>query len=119
MEKNQEQQTIETDSVLVAVGRTPNITGIEDLPVKFEGKFVNVNQSMETSIPGIYAIGDLAGGYQLAHAASAEGIRAVQHILGQVVSRESIIPRCVYSFPEIASAGLTETEAKKQGTRLK
>ncbi|MFD1449084.1 dihydrolipoyl dehydrogenase [Oceanobacillus profundus] len=119
MEKNQKQQIIETDSVLVAVGRTPNVTGIEDLPVTFEGKFVNVNQSMETSIPGIYAIGDLVGGYQLAHAASEEGIRAVKHILGHEIHGESLIPRCVYSFPEIASVGLTEAEAKKAGYKVK
>lgn len=119
MEKNQEQQTIETDSVLVAVGRTPNVTGIEELPVTFDGKFVKVNQSMETSISGIYAIGDLVGGHQLAHAASEEGIRAVKQIVGQEVHGESLIPRCVYSFPEIASVGLTEAEAKKAGYTVK
>ncbi|PAE30443.1 dihydrolipoyl dehydrogenase [Oceanobacillus profundus] len=119
MEKNSKKQMIETDNVLVAVGREPNVTGIEDLPIAFEGKFVDINQSMETSISGIYAIGDLVGGYQLAHAASEEGIRAVKHIVGQEVHGEAIIPRCVYSFPEIASVGLTETEAKKAGYQVK
>ena len=119
MEKKSKKQMIETDNVLVAVGREPNVTGIEDLPIAFEGKFVDVNQSMETSISGIYAIGDLVGGYQLAHAASEEGIRAVKHIVGQEVHGEAIIPRCVYSFPEIASVGLTETEAKKAGYQVK
>lgn len=119
MEKNSKKQMIETDNVLVAVGREPNVTGIEDLPIAFEGKFVDINQSMETSISGIYAIGDLVGGYQLAHAASEEGIRAVKHIVGKEVHGEAIIPRCVYSFPEIASVGLTETEAKKAGYQVK
>lgn len=119
MEKNSKKQMIETDNVLVAVGREPNVTGIEDLPIAFEGKFVDINQYMETSISGIYAIGDLVGGYQLAHAASEEGIRAVKHIVGQEVHGEAIIPRCVYSFPEIASVGLTETEAKKAGYQVK
>jgi len=119
MEKNQKQQIIETDSVLVAVGRIPNVTGIEELPVTFEGKFVKVNQFMETSIPGIYAIGDLIGGYQLAHAASEEGVRAVKHIVEQEIYGEALMPRCVYSFPEIASVGLTETEAKKAGYKVK
>lgn len=119
IEKNEQQQKIEMDCVLIATGRTPNVTGIEQLPVDFEGRFVKVNQSMETSISGIYAIGDLIGGYQLAHAASEEGIRAVKHIKGQKVQKNSLIPRCVYTFPEIASVGLTEEEAKKDGYNVK
>ncbi|WP_342028021.1 dihydrolipoyl dehydrogenase [Lentibacillus halodurans] len=111
---------IETDSVLVAVGRTPNLTGIENLGVHFDGRFVKVDQRFETSIAGIYAVGDLIGGYQLAHAASDEGIRAVNHILGEANPQaESIIPRCVYTFPEIASVGITEVQAKEKGYNVK
>ena len=120
--------TIETDSVLVAVGRQPNLTGIEDLDVAFDGKFVKVNQNLQTSVPGIYAVGDLIGGFQLAHAASDEGIRAVTHMAGKDGKgskaaagspAESIIPRCVYTFPEIASVGMTEAQAKEKGYRVK
>ncbi|ASN04381.1 dihydrolipoyl dehydrogenase [Virgibacillus necropolis] len=107
--------TFETDAILVSVGRSPNLTGIEDLPVKMNGKFVDVNQNMKTSIPGIYAIGDLVGGFQLAHVASDEGIKAVNQIAGNPTKVNGEIPRCVYTFPEIASVGLSEDEAKKRG----
>src|SRR5690606_17791245 len=107
------------DAVLMAVGRTPNVTGIENLPVEKDGKFIKVNHHMETSIPGIYAVGDVIGGYQLAHAATAEGMIAVDHICGRENKKEPIIPRGVYTFPEIASVGMTEEEAKKAGFRIK
>ncbi|RDW20694.1 dihydrolipoyl dehydrogenase [Oceanobacillus chungangensis] len=119
MEMNNEKISLETDSILVAVGRTPNLTGIEDLPVKFDGKFVKVNKDLESSLSGIYAIGDLIGGYQLAHAASEEGIKAVKHIVGKEDKSDMLIPRCVYTFPEIASVGITEVEAKKAGYKVK
>ncbi|WP_188455039.1 dihydrolipoyl dehydrogenase [Virgibacillus oceani] len=119
MDKQGKQQTIETDSVLVSVGRTPNLTGIEKLSVQFDGKFVKVDKNMGTSAPGIYAVGDLIGGYQLAHAASDEGIRAINHIVGIATNKEAIIPRCVYTFPEIASVGLSESDAKEAGYAVK
>src|SRR5699024_2109526 len=114
--------TIKTDSVLIAVGRQPNLTGIENLDVVFDGEFVKIDRNMQTSISGIYAAGDLIGGYQLAHAASDEGIRAVTHIVGKAghgSQPESTIPRCVYTFPEIASVGMTEAQAKEKGFRVK
>ncbi|ALX49998.1 dihydrolipoyl dehydrogenase [Lentibacillus amyloliquefaciens] len=114
--------TIETDSVLVAVGRQPNLTGIDNLGVTFDGKFVKVDQNLQTSAAGIYAIGDLIGGYQFAHAASDEGIRAVTHIAGKAghgSQPESTIPRCVYTFPEVASVGMTEAQVKEKGYRVK
>ncbi|SES92226.1 dihydrolipoamide dehydrogenase [Oceanobacillus limi] len=119
MEKNGEKLTLQTDYVLVSVGRVPNHTGIEELSVTFDGKFVQVDKNMKTSIDGIYAIGDLIGGYQLAHAASEEGIQAVSHILGSPTKKELAMPRCVYTFPEIASVGMTEEEAKKAGYSVK
>ncbi|WP_206207742.1 dihydrolipoyl dehydrogenase [Virgibacillus profundi] len=102
------------DAVLVSVGRSPNLTGIEDLSIKMNGKFVTADKNMQTSAAGIYAIGDLVGGYQLAHVASDEGIKAVNHMVGNP-NVNSAIPRCVYTFPEIASVGLTEEQAKNQG----
>lgn len=119
MENEKGEISSKTDSVLIAVGRTPNFTGIEELPMKYDGKFVSVTNNMETSIPGIYAIGDFIGGYQLAHAATAEGLIAVDHIKGKNNNKSPIIPRCVYSFPEIASVGLTEEEAKNAGYKVK
>ncbi|SEP78040.1 dihydrolipoamide dehydrogenase [Virgibacillus subterraneus] len=119
MEKNGETKSIQTNSVLISVGRTPNLTGTEDLSVDFDGKFVKANRDMKTSIEGIYAVGDLIGGFQLAHAATDEGIKAVNHILGNSAKKESIIPRCVYTFPEIASVGLTEDQAKEAGYCVK
>lgn len=114
--------TIETDRVLIAVGRTPNLTGLDNLGVAFDGRFVQVDRNMQSSIAGIYAIGDLIGGFQLAHAASDEGIRTVQHIAGNSgtgAQPDAIIPRCVYTFPEIASVGMTEAQAKESGYRVK
>lgn len=111
--------SISTNCVLVAAGRKPNTTGLEELSLRYDGPFVQVDQNMQTSIPGIYAIGDLIGGYQLAHAASAEGILAVEHMKGRDNKVHPIIPRCVYSFPEVASVGMSESEAKKAGYKVK
>ena len=71
-----------------------------------------MNEHLETSQPHIYAIGDLVGGYQLAHAASAEGTHVVEHILGQEPANidQTSIPRCVYTHPEIATFGLLEED---------
>ncbi|MEW9674376.1 hypothetical protein [Ammoniphilus sp. 3BR4] len=75
---------------------------------------------METSIPGIYAVGDMNGGWQLAHTASAEGLVAAANaanIHEEIDYR--VVPRCVYTLPEIASVGLSEKEAKEQGYAVK
>ncbi|WP_040982350.1 dihydrolipoyl dehydrogenase [Oceanobacillus jeddahense] len=119
LEKNGKETSLETDSVLVSVGREPNLTGLDDLSINYQGKFVNVDKSMQTNVKGIYAIGDLIGGYQLAHAASEEGIRAVGHILGETHQKDFIMPRCIYTFPEIASVGRTEEQAKAEGYHVK
>jgi dihydrolipoamide dehydrogenase len=71
---------------------------------------------METNIEGVYAIGDVIGKMMLAHAASAEGIVAVENIMGKVREIDyQKIPRCIYTFPEVASVGLKESEAKQKG----
>lgn len=115
LEKQGEKVLLETDSVLISVGREPNLKGINELGVAFDGRFVKVDQNMRTSLDGIYAIGDLIGGFQLAHAASEEGIHAVNHILGKPNKKDLAMPRCVYTFPEIASVGLTEEQARAKG----
>lgn len=106
--------------ILIAVGRRPNVSGIADLGLKMNGPFVEVNDYMETSIPGIYAVGDLIGGWQLAHVASAEGTVAALNASGQRTPIDyRVVPRCVYTQPEIASVGLTEEEARKKGYSVK
>lgn len=100
------------ENLFFATGRRPNVEIAEALGLEMNGRFVKVNEHYETSIPHIYAIGDIIGGYQLAHAASAEGIHVVEAILGNQPKPidPSAIPRCVYSTPEIATFGVMENE---------
>lgn len=113
--------SIETDCILLATGRTPNLTGLENIKLEFANGFLKVDKNMRTSIKKIYAIGDLIGGFQLAHAASSEGINVINHINGKSNNtlEEKTIPRCVYTLPEVASVGLTERQAKEAGYEVK
>jgi dihydrolipoamide dehydrogenase len=114
-------QQIQVDQVLMAVGRAPNTEGLglKDAGIKFEGRFVAVNDFLETNVPGIYAIGDLTGGVLLAHKATAEGIAAARNCFGERCRRpqKKEIPSCVFSTPEAAGVGLTEEEAKASNIR--
>jgi dihydrolipoamide dehydrogenase len=84
-----------------------------------DGKFIKVDENMETSVSGIYAIGDVTGRQMLAHKASAEGIVAAENALGQKKKVDySKIPNCIYTFPEVASIGLTEKQAKEKGLEV-
>lgn len=106
------------DQLLVAAGRKADLEVAENLQLQLteNNKFLKVNQRYETPVKGIYAVGDLIGGLQLAHTASEEGIKAVENMFDFQTKQSSIIeeqiPKCVYSFPEIASIGLSEVEAK-------
>lgn len=110
------------DRVLVSVGRAPNSEdiGLENTKVKTDRKgFIQVNKTMQTDEPGIYAIGDVVGGAMLAHKASREARIAVDVILGEVNSFENIIvPAVVFTDPELAWCGLTEHEAKERGIEV-
>jgi dihydrolipoamide dehydrogenase len=110
------------DRVLVSVGRKPNseIRGLDKTNVKVGPKgFVQVNKQLQTDDPSIYAIGDLVGEPMLAHKASHEGRTAVEAIAGKKVAFEPhAIPAVVFTDPEIAWAGLTETQAKEQGREI-
>ncbi|NOX88155.1 MAG: dihydrolipoyl dehydrogenase [Calditrichaeota bacterium] len=110
------------DRVLISVGRTPNSDGIglENTGVKIDEKgFVQVDEQRRTHEPTIYAIGDIAGEPMLAHKASHEGFTAVEAIAGEKTAFEpAAIPAVVFTDPEIAWAGLTETEAKKSGRKV-
>jgi len=108
---------IGVDKVLIGVGRRPQIAGlgIEALGVKVEKGFISVNDRMETSVPGIYAIGDVVGKSMLAHVASAEGKCAAENASGSTTAMDyRAIPRCIYTSPEIASVGLTESDARER-----
>ena len=112
----------EAQAVLAAVGRRPNTQGLfgEGFALEMERGRIRVNERFETSEPGIYAIGDVTGGMQLAHAASAQGIACVEALAGEKSGlRLDLIPSCVYTSPEIASVGLTADDAKAQGLRVK
>lgn len=107
----------EADVVLVASGRNPYYGGIDldKLGIEYNENGIKVDKYYETSVKGIYAIGDVIGGMMLAHAASNEGVRAVEKIMGVLNSEDNIvIPDCVFANPEIAYAGLTEQQAKEQ-----
>lgn len=106
------------EKVLIAVGRSPYTDGLglDKINVEMDGKFIKVNEKMETSIPSIYAIGDVTGHQMLAHKAMAEGIVAVENASGHRSNIDySKIPNCIYTFPEISSIGLTEKKAKEKG----
>jgi len=109
------------DRVLVSIGRKPNpVPGVENTGVEVtERGFVEVNESLQTAEPNIYAIGDVVGEPMLAHKASHEGRTAVEAIAGQKVAFEPLaIPAVVFTDPELAWCGLTETEAQKQGREV-
>jgi len=121
-EKSGEKARIVAEKVLVAVGRIPQTEGLslETIGLKMEGPFIAVNPRMETNVNGVYAIGDVIGKIMLAHAASAEGVVAVENIMGE--SRHidyRRIPSAVYTFPEVASVGLKEKEARDSGLNIR
>lgn len=116
-------ETFRAEKMLVAVGRMANGDGLglENTDVQVEEGVIRVNASLQTKEPHIYAIGDVIGGLQLAHAASSQGISAVEHACGLAAEPPAPerIPRCIYSRPEVASVGLTEAEAKERGHEVK
>lgn len=122
-EKGNETISLSAERVLVSVGRQANIEdiGLHNTSIKVEKGVIQVNEFMQTAESHIYAIGDVIGGYQLAHVASHEGILAVEHMAGLDVHpiNPLHIPRCTYSRPEVGSIGLSEAEAKEKGYEVK
>ena len=101
-------QNIDVEKILVCVGRKPNISSDEmkKLGIEFNGKGIDVNKKMLTSVSNIYAIGDVAGKYELAHVASKQGEVAAHNITGHDSEMDySVIPFCVFTFPEVAFVG--------------
>lgn len=112
-------EEIPADKVLVAVGFAPNSEniGLERSGVLVNRGYIDIDLQMRTSVPNIYAIGDVTGKLGLAHTASAQGMIAAEAIAGRPteVLDYGSIPRCTYAYPEIASVGLTERQAREQG----
>jgi len=114
------EQIIDSESLLICIGRKPNLSGVTNLKLRMNGPFISVNEKMETNLENVYAVGDVVGGYQLAHVASAEGLVAAHNASGVTDTIDyKVVPRCIYTLPEIASVGLTEAEAKEQGIAYK
>ena len=115
-------ETLEADVCIVAIGIVGNVEdlGLEALGVKVEKTHVVVDRHGATGVPGLYAIGDVAGPPWLAHKASHEGVHCIEHIAGLTpTSIESPIPGCTYTTPQVASVGLTEAQARDQGREPK
>lgn len=115
-------QEVTADGVLISVGRRPNTEGLfgEGLEPEMNRGMLVVDEHFATNIPGVYAIGDVIGGIQLAHMATAEGYAAVAHMFGEEPPQDlQVVPSCVYTNPEIASVGMTADEAKAAGIETK
>ena len=112
----------ETDAVLLSTGRIPvfNSLNLDEIGIKYNKRGIEVDNNFMTNVEGIYAIGDVNGKMMLAHAASHQGISAVEHIYGKInhVNHE-IVPSCIFVFPEIAVVGLTEEKAKEEEIEYK
>jgi dihydrolipoamide dehydrogenase len=126
---------IAADKLLVSIGRVPNTenVGLEKESIALDGRYVAVNERMETSAPGVYAIGDVVGKYPLAHTALAQGRVAVENAIGRArplgapsgqpgglslpdaEMHYEAVPAVVFTFPEIGSVGYSEEEAKAEG----
>ena len=112
-------ETLEADVVLVSIGRRPNTDGLAldkaGLQVNQRGQ-IDTEHDFRTSVPGIWAIGDVIKGPMLAHKAEDEGIAVAENIAGQTgIVNEDVIPTVVYTMPEIAGVGLTEEQAREHG----
>ena len=115
--KKDKEFTVQADKILMAVGRRPNVEGLnlEAAGIDYTRKGITVNDRFETSVPGVFAIGDVTGGIMLAHAATYQGLHALNGICGQQDSiRFDLIPAAVFTMPEVAAVGLTEEQCKEQ-----
>ena len=113
------QKEVESDGILVAAGRRVNTEGLfgEGFCLELDGRGrICIDEHGQTSVPGVYAAGDVTGGTMLAHAATAQAINAIHHMAGEEPLFDmNVIPGCVYTSPEIASVGITADDARKAG----
>lgn len=120
--KDSGNEYIESEYVLLSVGRKPNISGLnlEKTGLDFSSKGIRVNSSMQTNLPGVYAVGDVTGKSLLAHSASRMAEIAVDNICGiKSKMRYHAVPWAVYTDPEASGCGITEEEAKNKGKNIK
>jgi dihydrolipoamide dehydrogenase len=115
-EKGGETQSVTGDVILVSTGRGAVVDdlGLDAIGVEYSPKAVATDETRRTSVPNIYAVGDVAGYWQLAHTAFREGEVAAENIAGHHAVVEGAVPRCIYTDPEIAAVGLTEAQAREQ-----
>lgn len=118
-------ETLDADQALIATSFTPNSKGLglETVGVKLteRGNFIEINEKMQTNIPGIWAIGDVTGKLMLAHVGSAMGIICAENIAGHetVTLNYDMMPRATYCHPQVASFGYTEAQAREKGYNIK
>lgn len=113
---------VSAEAVLCAIGRRPYLDGLFPgaLQPEMNGQAIHVDGTYQTSIPGIYAIGDVSSPIQLAHVASAQGVACVEGLCGKTNPvNMSVVPSCIYCRPEIAVVGMTEVEARAAGIPVK
>ncbi len=118
--QGKERMYLTAGRVLMAVGRQPNLTGVDLDALRIEpnesGRGIKVNEYMQTNIPHIYAIGDVTDRLLLAHVASRQGVVAVKHIMGQEIAMDySAVPSAIFTDPEIALVGMSESTAEEEG----
>ncbi len=114
-------EELTAEKILISIGRHFNTTGIglENVGIRTDNGKIRVNAQMQTTLPGIYAVGDVASRYLLAHVASAEGKVAAQNSLGKTATMDyQVIPWCVFTLPEIGRVGMTEKEATDEGYKV-
>lgn len=113
--------SVSGEAVLCAIGRRPYTEGLfaDGVSVEMNGRFIRVDENYETSLPGVYAIGDVSSKIQLAHVASAQGTDCVERMVGgKGMTDLSAVPSCIYCVPEIACVGITADEAKAAGREV-
>jgi dihydrolipoamide dehydrogenase len=121
-EIGEKKETIVADGILIATGRKAYTKGLfeDGFQLDMDGNFIKVDSNFQTSEKGIYAIGDVTRGKQLAHVASAQGIVAVDHMCNKVSTINlNVVPSCIYTNPEVAVVGISKDEAKEMGIEVK
>ena len=116
--KKEKEIKLEADLVLIATGRQPNVMdiGLDSTNIEYSLKGIPIDENMETNIKGVYAIGDVNARQMLAHAATFQGFRAVNHILSKQDNiRLEIMPSAIFTYPEAACVGKTEEQCKEAG----
>jgi dihydrolipoamide dehydrogenase len=122
IERGSEESVVEVDKILLAVGRRPNVEelGLSEAGVVVEKQGIKVDEHMRTNMPHLYAVGDVTGGLLLAHVALHEGVVAAENALGhERAINYDAVPSCVFTWPEVATVGLSEEQAQQRGYDVK